>query len=82
MPLIILFVMLIVSENIFVIILNIDNLRTLKIELLENKGKYNFDNIVYADLYKIRISYMCLDNANTCVTKIEDGKGGNLSFTL
>lgn len=57
-----------------------DNLRTFKVELLENKGKYTYNGVLYADSYVIKVSYMCVDNTDTCVTRYEDGKNVNLAF--
>lgn len=64
--------------------LDVDNLRDIKIKLLENHGKYKFRDVVYADSYLIQISYLCKDNTNTCVHALDDNDihGGytNLSF--
>lgn len=57
-----------------------DNLRSFKLELLANKGKYNYNGVTYGDAYRIKISYMCLDNTDTCVSRFEDGNNTNLSF--
>ena len=57
-----------------------DNLRSFKLELLDNKGKYNYNGVVYGDAYEIKVSYMCLDNTDTCVTSFEDGENINLAF--
>lgn len=65
-----------INNNLMVV----DNLRTFKLELLDNKGKYNYNGVVYGDAYEIKVSYMCLDNTDTCVTRFEDGKNINLTF--
>ena len=57
-----------------------DNLRSFKLELLDNKGKYNYNGVTYGDAYKIKVSYMCLDNTDTCVTRFEDENNANLAF--
>ena len=35
---------------------------------------------MYGDAYEIKVSYMCLDNTDTCVTSFEDGENINLAF--
>jgi hypothetical protein len=64
--------------------LQVDNLRSFKLKLVENSGKYNFRNTVYADSYLIEINYMCLDNSNTCLEAVDnkdyEGDYSNLIF--
>ena len=64
--------------------LDVDNLRTFKIKLVENNGKYKFRNVLYADSYLIEVNYMCLDNGNTCVSAVDkkdyEGDYSNLVF--
>ena len=57
-----------------------ENVKSFDIELVANKGKYKYLGVVFEDLYEINISYMCVDDGNTCVTRLDDGNGHNLSF--
>lgn len=61
-----------------------ENLKSFKISLTENYGKYKFRNNVYADSYLVEINYTCLDNDNTCVKPFDkkdyEGDYSNLVF--
>lgn len=57
-----------------------ENVKSFDIELVANKGKYKYLDVVFEDMYEINISYMCVDGGNTCVTRLDDGKNNNLSF--
>ncbi len=67
-------------------LLNEENLRYLRIELMENHGKYKFRGNTYADSYLVEINYSCNDDTNTCVTpegdETLDGDFANLSFYM
>lgn len=49
-----------------------DNLRLFEVELLNNYGRYRFDNVMYEDAYTISIEYLCNDNSNTCVSRFDN----------
>ena len=57
-----------------------ENVKSFDIELVANKGKYKYLGVVFEDMYEINIAYTCVDDSNTCVTSLDDGKGNNLSF--
>ena len=58
-----------------------DNLRYFKVELLNNYGRYRFDNVMYEDAYTIGIEYLCHDNSNTCVSRFDNSlEYSNLYF--
>lgn len=61
-----------------------DNLKSLKLSLVSNNGKYKFRGNIYADSYLIEINYLCNDNSNTCVKafdkKDQEGDYANLQF--
>lgn len=57
-----------------------ENVKSFDIDLVANKGKYKYLDVVFEDMYEINISYMCVDGGNTCVTRLDDGKNNNLSF--
>lgn len=58
-----------------------DNLRYFNVELLNNYGRYRFDNVMYEDAYTISIDYLCNDNSNTCVSRFDNSlEYSNLSF--
>lgn len=59
-----------------------NNVRYFNLELVNNKGRYMYGDVLYEDSYEIKISYMCKDNSNTCITKIDDGNNTNLSFNV
>ena len=59
-----------------------NNVRYFNLELINNKGRYMYGGIMYEDAYEVKLSYMCKDNGNTCITKIDDGNNTNLSFNV
>lgn len=59
-----------------------ENVRYFNVELIKNLGRYRYKDLMYEDVYEIRLSYMCKDNGNTCITKIDDGNNTNLSFDV
>lgn len=59
-----------------------NNVRYFNLELLNNRGRYMYDGVMYEDAYEVKLSYMCKDNGNTCITKIDDGNNTNLSFSV
>ncbi|MBQ8659399.1 MAG: hypothetical protein IJ475_00985 [Bacilli bacterium] len=56
------------------------NLRLFNIELLENYGRFKYNDVMYSDSYKIYVTYMCNDNSNTCVKAIDGEEYSNLFF--
>lgn len=61
-----------------------NNVRSFKLSLVSNNGKYKFRGNTYADSYLIEINYSCNDNSNTCVKafdkKDQEGDYANLQF--
>lgn len=49
-------------------LLDEERLRSFKVKLLSNYGRYKYQDVMYADTYKIAIYYLCNDDTNTCVT--------------
>ena len=64
--------------------MDVDNVRSFKLKLIENHGKYKFRGITYSDSYLVQITYMCNDNSNTCVHAFDnndmEGDFANLMF--
>lgn len=64
--------------------INIENLRSYSIKLIENSGRYVFRDNVYPDSYLVEINYLCNDNGNSCVEPFDrqdqEGDFSNLSF--
>ena len=60
------------------------NVRSFELELDDNYGMYKFRGTTYSDSYMVKITYMCLDNGNTCVHALDDndldGDYTNLMF--
>ncbi len=60
------------------------NVRSFELELDDNYGMYKFRGATYSDSYMVKITYMCLDNSNTCVHALDDsdldGDYTNLMF--
>lgn len=61
-----------------------ENVRSFKLVLVENHGKYKFRDVSYADSYLVKVTYLCNDNGNTCVHAFDDndleGDYVNLNF--
>lgn len=58
-----------------------ENLRLFTVQLLNNYGRYRFDDVMYEDSYTISIEYLCHDNSNTCVSRFDNSlEFSNLSF--
>lgn len=51
---------------------DVDNLRYLKINLLDDYGVYKFNGFTYAKAYRARLSYTCKDDSNSCVRLKKD----------
>ena len=58
-----------------------ENLRYFTVELFGNRGRYKFEDVIYADSYLISIDYFCHDNSNTCVQRFDNSlEFSNLTF--
>lgn len=63
-------------------LMQMDNLKSIKIKLLENYGRYTFKGTTYADAYLVQVSYLCVDNLNTCVTPFKGEYYENFNFEM
>jgi hypothetical protein len=59
-----------------------DNLKSFDVKLLDNYGLYTFREKTYSDAYHVQVTYLCLDNSNTCVVPFKEEEFDNLKFEM
>jgi len=59
-----------------------ENLKSFKVALINNPGKYNLRGVQYTDSYLISISFLCKDSSNKCIRPFDmkDDEGDYSNF--